>query len=1156
MTGNPPYTESVPLTTTAIAGGTSRNFSISFAPTAVGTFTGSISIANSDSSGSESPYVVNFTGVGVLPAPEIRLERFDTTEIPSGSAASFSFDTVLTGQVIGVTSPAKTYTIRNTGTANLTLFNPVLSAGNTGDFTVSTATSLTIAPAGTATFTVSFTPTYLGTRTATISIANNDLTGGENPYLFNVSGDGSCAVTTNTATPASGPVGTEVTITATTGNLNNATVTFNGVSQPTVTYVNSSPTTIIKVIVPSGATSGNLITTNANGCSTSSTFTVLNNVANTCQGGNVATELFMSEVTDSNSGALSYVEIYNGTGVTKNLASYSLKTANNGGAYGFTLLLSNVNLLPGNTYVVALGNDSSCSGIPGGNGSYAAQSSLSGSVNFNSGGHDHIGLFNGASLIDSWGVFGSNNWASTSFGPEGVSFRRKNTATLPNITFSNSDWNIIDFLENTSAYCANNDYTDIGIYNFLSGTPPTVTIHPIYTPTCKAASLTVAGTEGYNVAGLDTQELGYQWFVSIPPATGWTALTNGAIYTGVTTATLNISNVSGLTNNQYYCQIQENTSTCYAASNAVKIIDGVTVTWNGTWIGGSPTFNKAVIIDADYDMNLPLPSFEACSVTVNTGRIVTITDGKYVSILNDLTVVGTGNVIVKDNGSLVQIYDSGVNTGEIDVKRIATIKKKDYVYWSSPVSGFLVTSISPGTPSTLIWKWEPLVVSNGFEGNWVNPATPTMAEGVGYIVRGPGAFNNTTATDLTAPFRGVPLNGIKQPSIVKGTNMGVGIDYGGSTRTERDDNYNLVGNPYASAISANDFLVTNAKTGTNTSGGIEGFIYLWSHGSLPAILTTDPFYNNYVYNYNPNDYITYNLMGASCGACFNGYVASGQSFFVVKDAVTTANTVTFNNSMRRNSTLGTYYDNSNFFRTAITTSTLDNQAAPKSRIWLDLIGPTPANESTRMLVGYSSEATFAKDVLYDANTKVGTNQNFYSVLDNQCLGIQGRPLPFNDTDMVTLGVKLPTTATYTIAINTTDGLFASAQQNIYLEDTALNIIHDLRQAPYVFTAAAGRFDTRFVLRYTNSNPLGTDDFTTLNNSVVVATPNPNQMNITSAIENMKSVAVYDILGRVVYTNTSVNASQLLISDVVLNQQALIVRITLENGQIVTRKVVL
>ena len=39
----------------------------------------------------------------------------------------------------------------------------------------------------------------------------------------------------------------------------------------------------------------------------------------------VPSDLFISEVTDANTGALSYVELYNGTGASKNLSNYKLK---------------------------------------------------------------------------------------------------------------------------------------------------------------------------------------------------------------------------------------------------------------------------------------------------------------------------------------------------------------------------------------------------------------------------------------------------------------------------------------------------------------------------------------------------------------------------------------------------------------------------------------------------------------------------------------------------------------------------------------------------------------------------------------------------------------------------------------------------------------
>jgi hypothetical protein len=179
------------------------------------------------------------------------------------------------------------------------------------------------------------------------------------------------------------------------------------------------------------------------------------------------TDLFISEFTDSNTGGLSYVEIYNGTGNTVNLSNYTLKTASNGNAYSFTLPLNNVMLANNAKYVVALGNDSSCSSIPGGDGSYASQTSGSGSVNFVPNGNDHIGLFNGSTLIDSWGIYGSNSWAPTFIGSEGSDFRRKNNISpLPNPTYNNNDWDIFDYAGNV---CVNNDYTNVGTYSLNTG---------------------------------------------------------------------------------------------------------------------------------------------------------------------------------------------------------------------------------------------------------------------------------------------------------------------------------------------------------------------------------------------------------------------------------------------------------------------------------------------------------------------------------------------------------------------------------------------------------------------------------------------------------------------------------------------------------------
>ena len=89
-----------------------------------------------------------------------------------------------------------------------------------------------------------------------------------------IQGIGNCPVTSNTVSPTSGTVGTTVTITSTNSTLNNlsgATATFNGVS---ASIISTSATQMV-VTIPTGATTGNLVTTNALGCTATLAFTVL-----------------------------------------------------------------------------------------------------------------------------------------------------------------------------------------------------------------------------------------------------------------------------------------------------------------------------------------------------------------------------------------------------------------------------------------------------------------------------------------------------------------------------------------------------------------------------------------------------------------------------------------------------------------------------------------------------------------------------------------------------------------------------------------------------------------------------------------------------------------------------------------------------------------
>ncbi|CAM3573399.1 choice-of-anchor D domain-containing protein [Flavobacterium gelidilacus] len=1101
--------------------GLSTTFTVTFNSAVAGTFPNTISIASNDSD--ENPYDYAITATAIVPTPEMNIAKdMTSSDIPSGSTASTGYNTIFAITNIG-NNVVKTYYIENEGTANLTIGTVTITGANPGDFSISAIPStITVGStlASSIPFTITFTPQASGVRTATISIVNND--SNENPYTFDVQGTGNCPSYTTTMSPTSGPVGTTVYITSTLNLSGTNTVTLNG-SALAITVISS---TQISVVIPSAAITGNLVVTNSQGCSTTDLFTVIKNVTGSCEGGaSAASELFISEVTDSNTGGLSYIEIYNATGVTKNLSMYSIQIYNNGGSTaGTTISLPSFSLTNGTTYVVAVGTGNPiCAGITGSDASLAATTSGAGGINFTVTENDHIKLFNGATELDRWGTYLSNNWADAlGLGTEGANFKRKSTATAPSLTYNNADWDFLNW-----ATCTNNDYSGIGSHSYSTGVPPTVNTQPTYTPNCGSVVLATTATEGF-AGGLS---LAYQWYVNVPGSSSWTALTNTGVYTGTASATLSISSTSGLNNYQYYCQVRENSITCFTATNAVKIKDDIT-TWNGTtWTYGAPTLGRKAILNGNYTTGTN-GNFECCTLEVNATRTLTVSGGGYVVI--DFNIINNGNIIVENNGSIVQIKETDTNSGtytgtKFQVNRTAQARNLDYIYWSSPIQSFLVSSL----PGSNRYEWNPTAINaNSTQGNWL-AASGTMFTAKGYIAR--ASNGATTATALPITFQGSgPNNGI----------VSVGIARGDTTGT--DDTWNLIGNPYPSAMSANSFVTDNTN--------IEGSVRLWTHGTLPNNTNPNPFYQSFAYNYTDNDYIVSNGTGSTVPGAFDGNIASGQGFFVRMledgeiDGTPPTNTITFGSSnvifknSHRRTAGGIVYDNSAFFKNSDPTNSIE-----KSRIWLDLIASN--NELSRTLIGYVPDATLAKDRMFDALIEVDAFK-LYTLINTQKQAIQGRPVPFDANDLVPMGIFAETAGNYTIAIASVDGLFSNLSQNIYVEDKLLNLIHDLRQAPYTFTTSAGEFNERFVLRYTNT-VLSNESFENPNGLVIVSN---NKVSLFAS-QSIKSVLVFDILGRKIYENNKVNSTEVVLEKLIQTKEALIVKTTFEDGKVVTKKII-
>ncbi len=117
----------------------------------------------------------------LLLQPEINI-KYDATSIPDGGSYDFGSHDVGTDTDV-------TFTIENTGTVNLTLTTPIsLGGADAGQFSIQQQPTSPVTPSGSTTFIVRFTPTSAGSKTASLSITNND--DDENPYNLTLTAGG------------------------------------------------------------------------------------------------------------------------------------------------------------------------------------------------------------------------------------------------------------------------------------------------------------------------------------------------------------------------------------------------------------------------------------------------------------------------------------------------------------------------------------------------------------------------------------------------------------------------------------------------------------------------------------------------------------------------------------------------------------------------------------------------------------------------------------------------------------------------------------------------------------------------------------------------------------------------------------------------------
>ncbi|WP_296682547.1 LamG-like jellyroll fold domain-containing protein [Flavobacterium sp.] len=570
--------------------------------------------------------------------------------------------------------------------------------------------------------------------------------------------------------------------------------------------------------------------------------------------------------------------------------------------------------------------------------------------------------------------------------------------------------------------------------------------------------------------------------------------------------------------------MQAASSTDAILTNPSNINFTTSTFWNGSsWSNGAPTSSLDAFISGNYN---EATNITAKSLTVDNNAIVTIPSNTKISLTGILYVGNGSNFTLENNANLIQTTTS-YNVGNITVKRnSAPMVLYDYTLWSSPVTSQKLYTFSPLTATTPTIRFYSYNTGTDSYDNTGLSSSSNFARCKGYAIRAPYNYTSSPQT-FNGQFTGVPNNGT----------FTIASDFSGS-------GYNLIGNPYPSPIDATTFVTTNTAV-------IEGTLYFLSH-NIKSDGTS--------YESTSMQYATWNSTGsvgapAALGSSTitgmnntstpNGIIQVGQGF-IVKAKNTAAANITFNNGMR--TVTGTAANADQFFKMATTKSANSTIATEKHRLWLDL---TNANGEglSQLLVGYVDGATNEADNLYDGEEFGNPKTSLTSLLNGKNYTIQGRALPFADTDTVPLAFKAATKGTYTIALNKTDGVFATDQE-VLLKDNATGTLTNLKTGGYTFTATAGTTNSRFELAYAKSaiNTMGLE-------APITAVKKQGVFHINTNGAILKDVAVYDLQGHEILKQQNINSTTSSLTGLPSTRGVLIIKVTTDTNQTQTIKII-
>ncbi|WP_158655119.1 LamG-like jellyroll fold domain-containing protein [Flavivirga eckloniae] len=510
----------------------------------------------------------------------------------------------------------------------------------------------------------------------------------------------------------------------------------------------------------------------------------------------------------------------------------------------------------------------------------------------------------------------------------------------------------------------------------------------------------------------------------------------------------------------------------------------------------------------------------AGNTSTNTGYSITVSH--YLKLDGKIDLEGESQLIQTTNSDL-DVTSSGV----LERDQQGTKDLYTYNYWCSPVGvsntstnnnsyrlsdNILKNGTIASTPNNITfltssfdgsvsgndisiadyWIWKYANNTSDTYSLWQHVRSNGLINaGEGFIMKGVETSGSSFTSTQNYVFDGKPNNGDITLT------LNAGNDY-------------LVGNPYPSAIDADEFILDNVSDGAGRAGSniINGTLYFWDHFAVNSHILTDY----------QGGYATYTLLGTAVaisndtridatgavGSKTPGqYIPIAQGFFVIAD---TGGTITFKNSQRVFQTEGSA---SSLFLKSDQKKSKTSKTTTDQREKIKLMFDSPQGYHRQLLVGVDENTSNAFDIGYDAPLIEDNMEDMYWINDNEHMIIQAVN-NFGQDQKLPLGIKIGHAGIASIKIDSLENIDNTL--NIVLHDKELDIHHNLKDGAYEVYLAQGSYHDRFEVLFSNASLSNTHKeelnlqvaYSKEKNSLIVHNPNTVRIN---------TITIYTTLGK-------------------------------------------